>query len=335
MTMEFRLVLPAKLDDWLGGYAAGSIPAHFIHYKRHGKVFWYCSIHKRGFGFYKGYVDDNWDEIRKKPLESSNGTPVISNVGYFYETGKNEVSWQFKLEGIFKEAELTDHQKENYIPSFRKVYLGHTEYWILLSELKKLLHPIKFIGGDLFGFLQPNSRTPKPPRATDIRNNSFVVKFPDLKNSDLYEPKTDELLDVHLKELLRYGQKDKFREENVQRAFFYKLLSEGVVFAKEGILPIQKQKKGRYDFLVRKGDRFLAFEFKLGDDPTAPQQLEEYINAISKETKIPKDKIKGYIVCGNPSKKTLKEAKAPQRKYEVLKYEINLEFPWLKDILDS
>ena len=331
MKLEFRLVLPVRLEDWLGGYAAGSIAAHYIHYKKHGKVFWYCSIYKKGFGFYKDYVDENWDEIRKNPSESSDRTSVISNVGYFYETGRKEISWQFKLEGIFKEEELTDYQKENYIPRFRKVYLGHTQYWMLLSEFKKLYHPIKFIGADSFGFLQPNSRTPNAPRATDIRNNSFVVRFPNLKDTDLYEPETDELLDIHLKELLRYGQKDKLREENIQRAFFYKLLSEGVIFAREGILPIEKQEKGRYDFLIRKGDKFLAFEFKLDDDPNAPEQLEEYINAISEENKILKDKIKGYIVCGNPSLETRKEA--DDRKYEVLTYKINLDFPWLKKIL--
>jgi len=122
--MEFGLILPAKLHDWLGGYAAGSIPAHFIHCKRYGKVFWYCSILRKGFGFYKNYINDNWDKLRKNPTSSSDETPVISNVGYFYETGKNVVSWQFKLEGIFREKELTDQQKEIYIPSFRKVYLG-------------------------------------------------------------------------------------------------------------------------------------------------------------------------------------------------------------------
>jgi len=332
--LKFRLVLPARLDDWLGGYAAGSVPAHYIHYKRYGKVFWCCSIYKKGFGFYIDYVDKNWDEIRKNPSESSNNH-IISNVGYFYETGIHKISWQFKLEGIFKEKELKDYQKEKFIPSFRKAYFGEGEYWMLLSEFKKLRHPIEFIGGDSFGFLQPNSRTPKPPRATDIRNNSFVVRFPDLKDSDLYEPKTDELLDIHLKELLRYGQKDKFREENVQRAFFHKLLSEGVVFAREGILSMEKQKKGRYDFLVRKGGKFLAFEFKLDDNPTAPQQLEEYINAICEENRIPKDKIKGYIVCGNPSQETYKEAAADHRGYKVLTYDIKLDFPWLKDILDS
>lgn len=326
-------MLPVRLEDWLGGYAAGSIAAHYIHYKRHGKVFWYCSIYKKGFGIYKDYVDENWDRIRKNPSKSSGGHPVISDVGYFYETKRKEITWRFKLEGIFKEDELTNHQTESYIPSFRKVYMGHTQYWMLLSEMKKLRQPIRFISADSFGFLQPNSRNPSVPRATDIRNNSFVVKFPHLKNADLYEPPTHELLDIHLKELLRYGQKDKFREENLQRAFFYKLLSEGVVFVREGILPIDEQKRGRFDFLIRKGDRFLAFEFKLDDDPRAPEQLEEYINALSHENKIPKDKIKGYIVCGNPSPETYEEAS--NRKYEVLTYKINLGFPWLKKILES
>jgi len=333
--MEFRLVLPARLNDWLGGYAAGSIAAHYIHYKKNGKVFWYCSIYRKGFGVYKNYVDENWDRFRKNPSKSSRRHPVMSDVGYFYETKRKKITWRFKLEGIFREDELTNHQKASYIPSFRKVYLGHTQYWTLLSEMKKLRQPIKFIGADSFGFFQPNSGTPSVPRATDIRNNSFVVKFPHLKNTELYEPPTDELFDIHLKELLRYGQKDSFKEENVHRAFFYKLLSEGVVFAREGVLPIEKQRKGRYDFLVRKGDEFLAFEFKLDDDPTAPQQLEEYINAISEENEISRDKIKGYIVCGDPSEKTYKEAAKPHRNYKVLTYRIMLEFPWLRKVLES
>lgn len=333
--MEFRLVLPAKLDDWLGGYAAGSIDAHYIHYKKHDKVFWYCNIHKRGFGDFKEYIDENWDKIRKNPTGVRGDSPVISKIGYFYQTGKNNVSWQFELEGIFKEEELTEEQKENYIPSFRKVYLGHTAYWLLLSKLKKIKNPIQFIEGEKFGFLQPESRIPKSPRAIDIRVNSFVVKFPDLKDQELYEPETEELLDNHLKDLLKYGQKDKFREKNVQRAFFHKLLmeEERFEFVREGVVSLDKQRKGRYDFLIRKDDEFLAFEFKLDDDPTAPQQLEEYINAISEKNKIPKNKIKGYIVCGNPSDKTIEEAKLPNRNYEVLTYKLVLEFPWLKELL--
>ena len=333
--LEFRLILPAKLDDWLGGYAAGSIAAHYIHFKKHGKVFWYCNIYKKGFGKYKEHFDENWDQIRKNPTSLRKNSHIISNVGYFYQTGRNEISWQFKLEGIFKDEELTKKQKETYIPSFRKVYLGGNAYWLLISDMKQIKEPIKFIGWKSFGFLQPKSKTPKSPRATDILNNSFVVMFPNLKNQDLFEPKSDDLLDDHLKELLRYGQKDKFREENVQRAFFHKLLMEEETFefAREGVLSIDKQRKGRYDFLIRKADKFLAFEFKLDDDPAAPQQLEEYIDAISKKNRIPKHKIKGYIVCGNPSKDTIKEARLPCRNYQVLTYKISLEFPWLETLL--
>ena len=246
-----------------------------------------------------------------------------------------KLSWQFKLEGIFLEKELTEDQRESYIPSFRKIYFGEGAYWILISDMKKIKTPLKFIEGKSFGFLQPNSNVPKSPRSTDILNNSFVVKFPNLKNQELFEPKTEDLLDDHLKELLKYGQKDKFREENVQRAFFHKLRMEEETFqfAKEGVLSIDEQRKGRYDFLIRKDDKFLAFEFKLDDDPGAAQQLEEYIDSISKKHSIPKHKIQGYIVCGNPSKETLNEANLSNRNYQVKTYKIALELPWLKSLL--
>ena len=61
--------------------------------------------------------------------------------------------------------------------------------------------------------------------------------------------------------------------------------------------------------------------------------MEEYIASISKKYSIPKNKIHGYIVCGNPSKETLKEASVSNRNYRVLTYKIALEFPWLKSLL--
>ena len=71
----------------------------------------------------------------------------------------------------------------------------------------------------------------------------------------------------------------------------------------------------------------------MDDDPGAAQQLEEYIDSISKKHSIPKHKIQGYIVCGNPSKETLNEANLSNRNYQVKTYKIALELPWLKSLL--
>jgi hypothetical protein len=88
--MEFRLVLPTKMNDWLGAYAAASIPTHFIHYKGYAKVFWFCVILRKGFGIYKDYVDGNWDELHKNARGGLSETPIISSAGYFFDTGRNE-----------------------------------------------------------------------------------------------------------------------------------------------------------------------------------------------------------------------------------------------------
>jgi hypothetical protein len=325
---EFRLVIPVRLADWLGGWAAGSIPAHFIHCKREGKVFWYQPLVRKGFGSHGEYVCENWDRLRKNPGKHEDGLPFISDIGYFYECGTDNVTWQFKLEGIFKQADLSEEQKR-FIPSFREVYLNGTHEWILLSNMKQLKIPKRLIRSSDFAFLSPQGIT--PVEYSHIRVNCFVAGFPDLTDEELTDPNPNEILDLYLKQFLWEGQKDKFRERNVQAALLNQLLSEGVIFAREGILKIDENTRGRYDFLVRKKDEFLAFELKVEDDTNAPQQLQDYITAIMREHDLPREKIKGYIICGNPSDETRRKAR--DLNFGVLEYTLRLQFPDLKDIL--
>ena len=122
MAQEFRLIIPARpYSGWSGGYAAGSIIAHYFHYKRRKKVFWYQYFQKNGFGNYKDEIDENWDFLRWNPGKRR-GDSYISDIGYFYETGTDNVTWQFKLEKIIEHKEIASNE-EKYIPEFRYPYL--------------------------------------------------------------------------------------------------------------------------------------------------------------------------------------------------------------------
>lgn len=330
MNKEFRLVIPAKpYSGWYGGWAAGSIPAHFIHCKKEGKVFWYQSIFKKGFGKWKGIVDKEWNRLRKNPGLLRGDPPFISDVGYFYESGTKKVTWQFKLEKILQTEEISEDEKR-YIPSFREVYLKEREEWILISEMKKLKNPVTFIDGNDFRFLTLKGEV--KPKSYHIRNNCFVSSFPNIDEKQLEDPKPEELLDTYLKQyLLKGSRSDKFREGNVQEALLMALVKKGVIFAKEGVLDLDDKRKGRFDFLVRKEENFLAFELKVDDDVKAPKQLKEYIESIVVKEKIPPEKIKGYIICGNPSQETIE--KASDFGFEVIEYKLKLDFPKLDKIL--
>lgn len=326
MKSEFRLVIPARPNnEWYGGWAAGSILAHYIHsLKCGGKVFWYQNIWRKGFGPHKRYIDDRWEQIRKKPCINKNG-PCISETGYFYETGTLNITWAFKLEKIIKREEIKESEK-GYIPDFRWVYYDDDEEkqdWILISDMKKLKEPIRFIGGTKFRFW-PH----KKPKSGHIRNNCFVCGFPKLNPNNLLTPKKEDLSNLYLKQFLMKGSKEeKFREQNVQDALFVALLEKGFVFSKEGVIKKSNEDRGRYDYLFEKGGKYFAIETKVEDDPGAPGQLSEYIQAVRKEKKIPKNKIMGIIICGKASQKT--RERASRRGYEIIEYRLSLDFPEL------
>jgi len=330
MTQEFRLIIPAKVySNWSGGWAAGSINAHYFHYLKNHKVFWYQHFSKKGFGVLKREIKRNWDFLRFN-LGKKTGKAFISDIGYFYKTGTGNVTWQYKLEKIIEQNEIAPNELQ-YIPSFRKIYyddpIGHDGYWFLLSEMKKLREPIKCLYGNEFSFLRKNG--PVPITGSHLRRNCFTSKFPAIDKEDLIEPKLEELGDLHLKEWIIKGfksSKERFHESNLQDAILVELLRKGYVFSKEGVVTEKESdEKGRYDFLVRKKGIYYAIETKLLDDPNAPEQLEEYITKIIKRGEIQKDKIKGVIICGRASSET--REKAEKKEFKVLEYKININIP--------
>jgi hypothetical protein len=330
MTQEFRLIIPAKVDsEFLGGWAAGSINAHYFHYLRNRKVFWSQHFVKKGFGIYKKEVKKNWNNIRFD-LGKPYGDILVSNIGYFYKTGTGNITWQYKLEKIIHKSEIAPEEIK-YIPSFRKIYyddpMGHDRCWFLISEMKKLRTPVNCLKSDDFGFL--NKQGSVPITGSHLRRNCFANKFPIIDEDDLIEPDLEELKDLHIKEWIIKGIKDRelrFHEANLQDAILVELLSKGYIFSKEGVVGEKgSNERGRYDFLLQKNGLYYAIETKLIDDENAPAQLKDYIDKIIKKGKIPEEKIRGIIICGIASIET--KEKAEKRKYKVLEYKININIP--------
>jgi hypothetical protein len=342
---EHRLVLPAKLEDFTGGFAAGSVEAHYLAMKKvekttgkKGKVFWYCALQFKGLGAHHDYFEQNWEYLRKHPGEKSDEHAWLSEVGYFYVSELiTPIAWQFKLEGIYKSSELENEPYlKQYVPSFREAYLQGEGYWFLFSSLKQIKHPLQFMGtGSSFRVYQTDTLREIIPISGHIRNNCFVVKYPEV-GVDLEEPSVEKVIEQDLLQLLTSGGKDSMKEAHAQAAFFLALLEKGANFAREGEVEIdqdsKEKRRGRFDFLVKKGAQYFAFEFKLIDDSDAPRQLEEYITALTKNRGIDKSSIQGIIVCGKPSSET--EHEAEKRGYKVWSYRVNLEFDWINRVVD-
>lgn len=336
MSQEFRLIIPAKVySGWSGGWAAGSINAHFFHYIKHGKVFWYQHFSKKGFGKFKREIKKNWDFLRLNPGKNINEA-YISNIGYFYKTGTGNVTWQFKLEKIIEQNEI-EKEELKYIPSFRKIYYDDPEeydgYWFLLSEMKKFKAPIVCLNGKEFRFLSETG--PVPITGSHLRRNCFAYNYPKIDEKNLIEPAVEELGDIHLKEWIIKGFRDKkesFHESNLQDAILVELLRKGYIFSKEGIVEEKESdEKGRYDFMVQKKGIYYAIETKILDDENAPSQLENYISKIIKKGDVPKEKIRGVIICGVASDETKTEAE--KRGYSVFEYKLNINIPTILDRL--
>jgi len=332
MKKEFKLILSARvLSGWSGGWAAGSINAHYFHYKKNKKVFWYQHFRKAGFGKYKDEIDNDWDYLRKNPGKSKGGA-FVSDTGYFYEAGTGNITWQFKLEKIIKHSEISS-EKRRYIPSFRQIYFEepdeYTGKWFLLSNLKKLRNPIKCDGRSGLTFLYRDGISKALNPQDHLLMNCFVSNFPQINKNDVYEPRERELQDLHLKELLIKGLQDKkarFHESHVQNAILIDLLSKGYVFSKEGFVEDKElESKGRYDFMVKKGNMYYAIETKVDDDVNAAAQLEKYIDIIVKKSEIPRNKIAGVIICGRASEETKKEAE--DRGFRVYEYKLDINVP--------
>ena len=325
---EFRLIINSALDDWSGGWAAGSINAHYVHFHEHKKVFWFQGLRKAGLGKYKEFVEDNWDKIRKNFGKKIDDL-FFSDIGYFYEVEEGSITWQFKIKKILTNDEISNSMKK-YIPIFRKVYYdNYQDYvssrWFLLTDLKRLKKPITFNQDSGFKFLNGNKLEKLNPQH-HLRVTSFVSAFPRISERSLYAPEPEELQDPLLKELLIKGltnREARLHETHVQNAIKLNFLNEGYKFSKEGIVELNKNgKKGRYDFLVKIGKIYYAIETKVDDDPNAASQLKEYIDAIVRKGKIPRDKIKGRIICGHASKATMEEAR--KKKFKVFEYKLNI-----------
>lgn len=330
---KYSLVLPARTGpEYGGGWAAGSIIAHWFHLKKGcSGVFWVWPLTSSGIK----KEDKPYFEKLIDPLGNSllvNGREIcISRKGFFYESNKHAITWKFKADFIIKEMsdKIKERLKEleSYIPLFRKEYLKPEPWgsWLLIRKLNKLKEPIRGKPVDNIYCLPSFKYFSNPKRKlVDLNTlhlksgNSFVLTCP--KNLELQPPNPEMEINEYLKQFLSDNPpKNKLRESNIHDVLVLKLLKEGYYFMHEG--PV---KNGRYDILLKdKKGKLIAVEIKLRQGDSAVGQIKKYITELKKQYQ--GQEIQGVILCGQANDNLIRTAK--EHGFKVIEYALTIEIP--------
>lgn len=340
---EYHLVLPVKLgpSSYGGGWAAGSVIAHWFHLKKGNPgVFWVWPLTSSGIRRKHKPVLDLWKVPMGKDVQNNGEKVHISSRGFFYDSNSHSIMWEFEADCIIRTWDSISGSKkaakelenlEECIPLFRQEYLKAWWFnfklwgdWLLIRKLQLLEKPIR--GQSLNGiFSFPEFRYFSNPRgemvsltSSHLRSgNAFIVRCP--KGLKLVEPHPETVISNHLKRFLTDSPPPgKLRERTIHDAFLIRLLKEGYVIENEREVP-----GGRLDVLFRdKNQNLIAVEFKRRYGDPAVDQLEYYISELQPNYRT---KIRGVIVCGQATEEL--RSRAEQRNFDVVEYELTLDIP--------
>lgn len=334
---EYCLVLPVKLgpSSYGGGWAAGSVIAHWFHLKKGNPgVFWVWPLTSSGIKYEHKFLLDSW----KIPLEKSINQERfkgISSKGFFYESNIHSIAWQFEAECIIKthpsfeySADAGNELKrlEACIPLFRREYLRPKPWadWLLIRKLKRLktsIHGLPMNGGFSFSdfkYFSNEKREILRLTSAHLRSgNAFVLKYPE--ELAVVDPIPEKEINDYLKQFLMDNPPTgKLREINIHEVFILKLLKEGYVIVNEGVVS-----HGRYDVLFKdKNENLIAVEFKLRKGDPAVDQLQFYTEKLQEEYRT---KIQGAIVCGQANQELRSRAK--DLGFKVIEYKLAIDIP--------
>lgn len=359
---EFRLVMYVNASEsvgFWGGRAAASPLAYYYHAKNNGKVFLGGKIKRIGFGKYKHYISEFFEENENFTLPAKidcDGEEVIlSNIGYFYQNkdplfrrlGRG-IYWQYTIDRIGKRNTFTEQEYSEYTLSSTTIGIegeenrGNSEEWkALVSNLKLMKNPIKADGDywNSFKLYDGENRKvnfyKKDGNKKIPRNNVFVhigkeIRWKKFDSSQDYEEEAElrpiKIIDNNIKNT-------RIQESLVHEAIKVLAAEKGWFINSE-----KKIRNGRIDFLVSEnGELWRVIEVKLLDNPNAINQLENYINDITSDAKHDKKeadffwlwdhgkkrmkKLEGIILCVAPGKETIEECKGTN--FKVWTYEFN------------
>jgi hypothetical protein len=370
---EFRLIMYVNASesvDFWGGRAAASPLAYYYHAKNDGKVFLGGKIKRIGFGKYKHYISEFFEEndnfTLPAKIDCHDEEVIISNIGYFYQNKDPlfrrlgmGIYWQYAIDRIGKSKTFTKQEHSEYTLS--SVDIGdeneedrsNSEAWkALVSDLVLLQNPINGDGDDWNSFKLYDGKNSKvnfyknDGTKKASRNNVFVhlgkdIRWKEFDSSQDYEVESElrpiKIIDSNIKNT-------RIKESLVHEAI-------KVLAAEKGWF-INSEKgtgdSGRIDFLIKKSesDPFTVVEVKLLDKPDAVNQLEGYMQAITSDVKRNKNNsrfyclwddeknkmkpLEGVILCAAPGKETIKECK--RTNFKVWTYKFN-KIPESKECL--
>lgn len=356
--IEFRLVVSLQSRAEAKGYWAGPLAGmglgYYFHEKKNGNVILDVGIKRAGFGTYypnKG----KWNYLIKnigKSIECNRRKIFISKTGYIYENAEKAITWQFDLKKIieieekYKKICVSSRLWKEYESKYLKYFPGAiqivkkekrgknpTGYKPIVSGLKMLKIPMtedskqanKFQRYEKIGNDKKVSFFPKPYQGA----NFFICEWPQIKEKKLYKIKNAaDLIDNKIRHF-------RIRESLVHECI--KILCAEKEWYANWELQVKGRGKdrGRIDFLIKqeqKNSPWIIMEIKLGDNPNAVEQLQNYYERIKKYHQNTNDE-KGYfgmlkgkkrkevkkVVLCQDVNETKKEAKGTE--IEVWKYE--------------
>jgi hypothetical protein len=310
---EFRLVMYVNASEsvgFWGGRAAASPLAYYYHAKNDGKVFLGGKIKRIGFGKYKHYISEYFEENENfhlpAKIDCHDEEVILSNIGYFYQNkdplfrrlGKG-IYWQYTIDRIGKSKTFTEQELSEYtlssvvIGDENKEDRNNSEAWkALVSDLMLLKNPIKGDGDNWNSFKLYDGKNRKvnfyknDGNKKDSRNNGFIhlgneIRWKGFDNSQNYEVEAElrpiKIIDSNIKNT-------RINESLVHEAIKALAAEKGwFINSEKGT-----GKGGRIDFLIKKSetDPFTVIEVKLLDRPDAVKQLDKYIKDITSKVKL-------------------------------------------------
>ena len=309
--MEKAIIVPVNPNlAYAGGSFIGRVLPHITHIRRTGGVLWNCG--------------------RSLPYDHKE-----IKIGYFYETQKHALSFQFEiirfvdwsnrneLERFINEVSRNEPELEEarFVPVFRFMDL------MAILEEFETRKKARYIG-ILIKAIYPLEKPVDPRDLIKVSDNKPVQTLAAVQahpivyasskakpNKQKIDPK--EFLHSHIRKIIDEGG---FDEKDIEDMLEYVLYDSDCEL-------VERQpnvKNGRIDLLYKKGHTFFVIELKRGlADITTLNQIHRYITEVDKKHH-PK-KLEGVIICETATK-ALKDAVAKVDGVTLREYRFSIDF---------
>lgn len=308
--MEKAIIVPVNPDiPFTGGAYNGRVLPHIAHIRKTGGVLWNCG----------GYIPKHHNEIKK---------------GYFYETGKHAVTYQFEIIRFidwsafeerkrFIEQSISDQpefEEAKFVPNFRcdDLIAIHDEFesgtrttafGILIKAINPLEKPI-----DPCDFKKVSDGRPIQSRAA-VRANPIVYAVSTKVRKETMSLK--ELIHEHIRKMIDEGE---LTERDLEDMLEYMLYDRDCELVDRQL----NLEKGRIDVAYRRGQTYYIIELKRKSaDVNTLHQIKQYIKEVNE--KHHPNKLEGMIICETATK-ALEAAVAQESRIKINEYKFCIDF---------